>query len=91
MDGFERLSESNLRKFSAADMVELNSNGYIRTSKVTRAPYFIVDHILTLSDDVKSAGGCWWIDIDGSRTSLMDWNVVPNKYNDHSIKVLTNR
>ena len=82
------MSLEKLKEFSEARFVKLQSNGHSKKGRLTSPPYFKVSHILTTSDSPEHAEGSWWIDVDGDSRSLLDYNVVPNGYNHHSMTVI---
>ncbi len=91
IEDYQALSTHKLAELYEADFVEITANGFTKKGKVTKPPFFEVSHILTMSDNPDDAGGVWWIEIDGDRRSLMDCNVIPNRYNEHSLKVVSLR
>ena len=85
---FEEPSNSRIMKLTKNTKVAVKSGHENFQGVITSPPFFSVDHATNYPDSPNCIGGTWWLMVDGKRYSLMDYNVIPNSYNDHSITVV---
>jgi len=85
INDFEKMSEIKLKELHHGAFVTVKLAKHITKGVVTKAPYFIVDHIAGAHQTIETACGVWWMEVDKVRYSLEDFNVIKNNYNDHSI------
>jgi len=87
--GFESVSIETLAEYSYGKKVIMSSNGRQREGSITQSPFFRIAHINTDPEwPQELTDGSWWIKIDNSERSLLDYNVIPNQYNDNSMVIV---
>ena len=89
IEQFEAPELSDLVKLSYGNVVRVK-NGYENYEGViTKAPYFSCNHVCNYPENEEiGANGVWWVDINKKTYSLEDYNVIENRYNDHSITLI---
>lgn len=85
---FKELDLEKAKILSLGNTVMITTNNVSITGVVTESPHFVVPRVTSNFASTHTLDGTWWAKIDNITISLKDYNVIPNTYNSHSIKLI---
>ncbi|MDB4352464.1 hypothetical protein OAA60_03425 [Porticoccaceae bacterium] len=92
IEQFEAPKLCDLIELSYGNLVRVKSGHEDYEGEVTASPYFICSFACNYPNNEElAANGGWWVEVGKIRYSLNDYNVIKNKYNNHSITLIKAR